>query len=87
MTVLVERREYEIDILRRAQSVAPTEPLNGVYDQPNEPLYSVSVCCVRPKESGSFRTQVRPKSFAPLIVKDGVATRMDSRPIRQNRES
>ena len=26
-----------------------------------------------PDQLGSFRTQVRPKSFAPLIVKDGVA--------------
>ena len=36
-----------------------------------------------PNRTGSFRALVLPKSVAPLIVKDGVATRMDSRPIRQ----
>ena len=30
MTVLVERREYEIDILRRIQAVAPTESLTSI---------------------------------------------------------
>ena len=33
MTVLVERREYEIDILRRIQAVAPTESLTSPGDR------------------------------------------------------